>query len=412
MSGGRQEDLLEQELRHALQHLYDPTELRKSRLLAHLAIEVGPSPLTQLRRVLADAIESLKPSGRVPADAHAWRVYNILTYRFVEQLGQRETATDLNLSVRQLRRNEHEAVEVLAHAIEHRYQVTCLDPTMSDAPSEGSSDDLNRAGELAWLRQTLASETIDVRSLIDSVLATAAPLLEDARVEVTSEVPAKIAPMKGQPAAIRQALLNILSAAVPSATGGRCYIRVSQSDQGVALALCVEHSDGTLVPLDELLSHNLDISRELIALAGGALSTATDESGCSIAIALPSACPAQVSVHAIEDNADTLRLFQRYLADTPFKLTSSRNPETAVSDVVKAAPEAIVLDVMLPGVDGWELLGNLREHPRTEGIPVVICTILPQEQLALALGAAAFLQKPFTREGLLAVLADLTQPET
>jgi len=62
------------------------------------------------------------------------------------------------------------------------------------------------------------------------------------------------------------------------------------------------------------------------------------------------------------------------------------------------------LDVMLPGIDGWELLGQLREHPQTSCIPVVVCTILPQEPLALALGAAAFLRKPVSREALLSAL--------
>ena len=72
-----------------------------------------------------------------------------------------------------------------------------------------------------------------------------------------------------------------------------------------------------------------------------------------------------------------------------------------------------MLDVMLPGIDGWELLGRLREHPRTRNVPVVISTILPQEQLALALGAAAFLRKPINRETLLSSLDRLLiRPET
>ncbi|MCJ7548636.1 MAG: response regulator, partial [Anaerolineae bacterium] len=116
-------------------------------------------------------------------------------------------------------------------------------------------------------------------------------------------------------------------------------------------------------------------------------------------------------VHVIDDNADTLQLFHRYLTGTRFDLTSSRDPEESLAAVVEAAPQAIVLDVMLPGVDGWELLGRLREHPQTRDIPVVICTILPQEKLASALGAAAFLQKPFTRDALFSVLAGLTRSQ-
>jgi CheY-like chemotaxis protein len=59
---------------------------------------------------------------------------------------------------------------------------------------------------------------------------------------------------------------------------------------------------------------------------------------------------------------------------------------------------------MLPGVDGWELLSQLREHPRLAAVPFLISTILPYGELASALGAAEFLPKPVSREALLAAL--------
>ena len=108
-------ETFEQELRRGLQHLYDPDELRKSSLLALLKVDDRHNPLAALRRVLTDAIEMLKPGEEVPAHAQAWRIYHVLTYRYVDQLGQKEVAADLALSVRQLRRQELEAVRVLAN---------------------------------------------------------------------------------------------------------------------------------------------------------------------------------------------------------------------------------------------------------------------------------------------------------
>jgi len=67
-------------------------------------------------------------------------------------------------------------------------------------------------------------------------------------------------------------------------------------------------------------------------------------------------------------------------------------------------PAAIIVDIMLPGVDGWELLGRLRENPKLGSVPVIISTILPYEQLASALGAAEFLPKPVSRKVLLSAL--------
>jgi CheY-like chemotaxis protein len=64
--------------------------------------------------------------------------------------------------------------------------------------------------------------------------------------------------------------------------------------------------------------------------------------------------------------------------------------------------------VMMPRVDGWEMLGRLRQHPRTAHIPVVIVTILAQEELALSLGAKAHLLKPVTQATFLSVLDQLS----
>ena len=111
----------------------------------------------------------------------------------------------------------------------------------------------------------------------------------------------------------------------------------------------------------------------------------------------------------IEDNPDTLQLYQRYLAGTGYRFASAATDGQIVASLEEAVPQIIVLDVMLSGMDGWEVLGRLRTHPRTQEVPVVMCSILPLEQLALNLGAAAFLQKPVSRETLLATLNHLRE---
>lgn len=76
----------------------------------------------------------------------------------------------------------------------------------------------------------------------------------------------------------------------------------------------------------------------------------------------------------------------------------------------ESPPRIIVLDVMMPEIDGWEVLGRLRQHPLTSHIPIIICTILAEEELALSLGASGFLRKPVSREAFLGAL-DLAGPE-
>jgi CheY-like chemotaxis protein len=111
-----------------------------------------------------------------------------------------------------------------------------------------------------------------------------------------------------------------------------------------------------------------------------------------------------VPILVIDDNADTLRLLQRYLSGTRYHFMGARDPEQALAMTKQTMPRVIVMDVMMSGVDGWELLGRLRTHPATRNVPVIVCTILPHEPLALTLGAAGFLRKPVSRDAFLAAL--------
>jgi CheY-like chemotaxis protein len=113
---------------------------------------------------------------------------------------------------------------------------------------------------------------------------------------------------------------------------------------------------------------------------------------------------AQVPVLVIDDNADTLQLLQRYTMGTRFRFMGSRDPEQALERAAEASPSVIVLDVMMPEIDGWKVLGRLREHPVTGGVPIVVCTILAQKELALSLGASGFIRKPMTRQEFLGCL--------
>jgi CheY-like chemotaxis protein len=106
----------------------------------------------------------------------------------------------------------------------------------------------------------------------------------------------------------------------------------------------------------------------------------------------------------IDDNLDFIQLIERYLTGTRYKTISERNPRQTVASAEQNHPDLIILDVMMPNMDGWEVLGRLRRHPATAQIPVIVCSIVPQRELALSLGAANFMRKPLSQEALLAVL--------
>ncbi|MBX3012813.1 MAG: response regulator [Caldilineaceae bacterium] len=160
-----------------------------------------------------------------------------------------------------------------------------------------------------------------------------------------------------------------------------------------------------VAPLSVETNEALTIAQQLCALCAGILTlpfSAPSAQELRIQLQLP--LFKRIPLLAVDDNDDTRQLLQRYLANSPYHLISIADPHETLAVAEKYHPHLILLDVMLPDIDGWELLGRLRQHPITEQVPIIICTILPQQPLALALGATAFLRKPVTQQALLAML--------
>jgi CheY-like chemotaxis protein len=203
------------------------------------------------------------------------------------------------------------------------------------------------------------------------------------------------------PVALRQTLLNVLGVAVHRAAGGE--VRVSARSLRWQVEIGVECAPGPAVPdpaPDEAAS--LDMARHLAGLCGGRLTVSPPGGTFAAALVLPAL--EQLPLLVIDDNADTLQLLQRYTAGTRYRFVGTREPEQALRLAEELLPQIILVDVMMPQVDGWEVLGQLRQHPLTAHVPIVVHTILAQEELALSLGASAFLRKPVTRQDFLTAL--------
>ena len=145
------------------------------------------------------------------------------------------------------------------------------------------------------------------------------------------------------------------------------------------------------------------MSSRLLELFDGELELARVDDILVAKVLVP-AVDQRVTVLAVEDNLDTLDLWRRYVQGTSFSLVAETNPERAIDRAVALRPALIVLDVMMPGIDGWELLRAMRKHPALAKTPILVCTVLPQRELAMSLGASDFVQKPTTGRAFRAAL--------
>ncbi len=397
------------DLRWALQHLYDPGELPESPLVALLGLDPHEAG-SALREILLGAIEALKPASSVPPENKAWRIYGALYHRYVDQFAQSEVARTLGLSVRQLRRQEHLAMRVLADQLWMRYDLKSrasargVDPRATrDDPGIQPTPGPSREQELRWLGSSLPSEPVTAAELVESVLRTIAPLVNALAVKIQCSLPESLPHLTVQQAPARQAIVNTLTAAVRAAPGRGVSITAEAGSRQVSLLIQTQGKHPGRLP--EGCAESLQMAGELARLTGGSLEVVWGKEGeppFTARLRLPAV--EQATVLIIDDNADALQLFQRYLADTPYACIGCSDPRQTLALAQELKPRVIVLDVMLPGVDGWELLGRLRADPDTGHIPVIVCTILPEEQLALALGAADFVRKPVSRPAFLAAV--------
>jgi CheY-like chemotaxis protein len=147
---------------------------------------------------------------------------------------------------------------------------------------------------------------------------------------------------------------------------------------------------------------SLLIVQQLMELFNGTFTLLHESGYYSARLTFPSI--EKIPVLLIDDNPDAILLFQRYASNTRYIVTGVRDPDRAVRLTEDHPPKIILLDLMMPGMDGWEVLSQIRQNPLISTIPVVVVSILPQESLALSMGANAFLQKPISQNDFLNLL--------
>jgi CheY-like chemotaxis protein len=114
-------------------------------------------------------------------------------------------------------------------------------------------------------------------------------------------------------------------------------------------------------------------------------------------------------VLVVEDDADVCEVVKLSLESAGYQVVTAGDGKTGLAHARQLQPDAILLDIMMSEQDGWDALQSLRHHPGTQEIPIVVCTVLAESQLAYALGATAFLRKPLTRSALLETLGRLAR---
>lgn len=415
-------------LRSALNNLYEPDQLRANPLSALLGFEGRVDAPAALAEAITDAIESIRDSGPdsgpdngtegdgVANPARAWLAHDVLHYRYVRGYSREEVARKLNISDRQLSRELRSALELLAvvlwrkHPQAHgaagaepmRFTATPHDEPTSDEVVSEEPTMTGISDGATWLADLPVESPAGWREVLESVLLLMQPLMERHGVFLQIRLDATLANLFVAQNALRQTLLLLLGWFIPLADHSILLLHPSSANGMLILRWRVEGAADVLPDIDSAL----EIPRQLLAHRGGSLEIEvaqdSNETGFTVVLTVPAL--AQVPVLVIDDNQDTIQLFLRYVQGTRYALVGVSNPDEVSRALERVQPRIILLDVMMPQVDGWDMLARLRQLPEAQHLSIIVCSIMPLESVARSLGASGFLQKPVLPQALLQTL--------
>jgi CheY-like chemotaxis protein/predicted DNA-binding protein (UPF0251 family) len=379
----------EEALYATLANLYDPEYRPPDGLCEVVGCNVRDG-MAMVRGTLLRTIESLAPTEDTPAAAYPPQLYELLRCRFVLKFTQARTAEELNVSRRTVNRMQRRAVHLLAGVLwerKHAQTPPREDRHSSDDafPGEQAEDwqgQMQR--ELASLENKAPGTVADVGEAIQSVLDFIAQLPSlEIRLRIASIQPDLVAAM--HPVVLHQVLISIIKRLAAHTLAGALtiYARLEDGDARITLTGPVDPDH----PIDEA-----GFTAEIPVPAGVSIETHLEQDHAFVWVTVPSV--GKVSVLVVDDNEDMIRFYRDATIGTRYHMTSRMKGEGLLDLVTSNPPDIIVLDVMLPDIDGWRLLMRLHEDRQTRSIPVIICTVVRERELAMSLGAIQFLSKP------------------
>ena len=284
-------------------------------------------------------------------------------------------------------------------------------------------------------------EEVDIQALVKEALSIVKPLADKNENIIEVICPADIGSFRSDQTKVKQCLLNLLSNANKFTSKGRLTLTVAREDNS-RVCFCVSDTgvgmtEEQLGRLFEAFSQTdvsttkrfggtglgLAITKHFCTMLGGDVTVeSTPGAGSTFIIKLPhqgvvpgaveSPAPAAVTadgrttVLVVDDDPTVRSLLAKTLEKEGYRVISARNGIEALALAREHRPQAITLDVLMPQMDGWRALKELKDDVELRDIPVIMVTVLNERGMAIPLGAADFVTKPVDRQRLAAILRD------
>jgi signal transduction histidine kinase/CheY-like chemotaxis protein len=295
-------------------------------------------------------------------------------------------------------------------------------------------------------RMDVYLEQIYLARLVDEVRAIVEPLVKKNGNKLVIECPPDIGSMRTDLTKLKQSLINLLSNAAKFTQNGTVTLALSRAQTRSDQARFTFHVSDTGIGMNEeqlgrlfqaftqadssTTRHyggtglGLTITRHFASMLGGTIEvTSRPGEGSSFIMVLPdhpiqaaaptadtmTVAPANgngsgLTVLVVDDDPTVHDLLAATLAKEGHRVLHARDGAEALDILRKTPPDIVTLDVMMPKVDGWSVLGTMKSDPSLDHIPVIMITIVDDRNLGYSLGASEFMTKPIDRSRLLSLV--------
>jgi signal transduction histidine kinase/DNA-binding response OmpR family regulator len=285
----------------------------------------------------------------------------------------------------------------------------------------------------------LRIEAVSIPEVVEQVMRTVEPLVAKKGIELQADA-AGGGMLRADTGKVKQMLLNLVSNAIKftpeggsitiSAARAPRAVQISVADSGIGIAEADQAQifqefhqvDGGPGRRHEGTGLGLALTRRFAALHGGDVKFRSKVGrGSVFTLTLPleparaerESQPVVAGVQAnghgplvlvVEDEPSAAELLTRQLANAGYRTAVARTGTEALAKAKELKPAAITLDIILPGLDGWEVMTRLKGDPGTAHIPIVVVSVLENPELGMALGAMDYLVKPVDMKVLISRL--------
>lgn len=394
-------DTFEGLVKDAVANLYNQTALETHPLLqqvfkppAGLAAGKGE----YIRRTVVEAIQQLRPDRKDEnPSAPEWRPYFILSRRYIEGMSLPDLAASLSVSDRQMRRDHHRALQALTGILWQQ-----LFPAVPDGSEESSGED-SQVFAVQNEPVDLVETVLGVERMLRQRLAEAGASLQ---IETLAGAPVTASTDR---VVLRQILISLFNGVLHAGSRSPVPVRIQVDGPEAQVEVDIPLPPGW-EPAAEGEEEDLPGTARywagrIRARLEENLITSGSRRLLRRTIWLPR--PQQKFVLVVDDQGAAINMFRRFLAQTDLNVIGTNRAEQALQMARQHQPVLIILDVMMPQMDGWEVLQTLKVNEETSAIPVLICSAWEEPELSRSLGAAGFLKKPVTLKSLQTALKEL-----